>query len=323
MDQTDIMQHEIRLASLNVRNLALPGLTYYENTPPCSPAAYESKTAWIAGQLDESRADIIGLQEIFSPESILHILAKTRHYQNAHTITAEPDEELPATPNVALISRLPPAAPPVFYSRLPDNLQIPLPGSETCITHFTRPVLHTTLCFPGNYPVHILLVHLKSKRPDYPDENPLAAPPVPELGALRALIRRSTDAIGIRRLFARLRKNEKAPVIVMGDFNDFPLSVPMQIIAGDMSLSPASTEDILYNCHDIQPGLPHREKYSPFFPETAIPRIDHILISEEFTAQSRFRRGKISNVKHFGSHLHANRPETSDHGLLMATLQLK
>lgn len=323
MNKTDIMPHEIRLASLNVRNLVLPGLTCYENTPPLSQAAYNAKIAWIAGQLDESGADIIGLQEIFSPEAIPHILAKTRHYQNAYCITAEPAETLPKTPNVALISRLPNAAPPAFYTCLPDGLKVALPGDETCVTRFTRPVLHATLLFPGNYPVHLLLVHLKSKRPDTPDNVSPAAPLVQELGALRALIRRGTDALGLRCLLTKLRETNKAPVICMGDFNDVPFSVPMQIITGETSAPSAFPANPLYNSYDIQPGLSCREKYSPFFPETGAPRIDHILLSEEFTEKTRFRLGKITGVSHCGSHLHASRPETSDHGMLITTLQLR
>lgn len=323
MGERDIMQHEIRLASLNVRNLALPGLTCYENTPPYSQAAYNSKIAWIARQLDDSKADIIGLQEIFSPESIPHILAQTRHYQNAHCITVESAETLPETPNVALISRLPLAAPPVFYTALPGNLQVPLPSDETRLTSFTRPVLHATIRLPNSHPVHILLVHLKSKRPDYPAKANPASPLMPELGALRALIRRGTDALGIRHILTRLRETGKTPVIVMGDFNDFPLAAPMQIIAGNVPAPSVSPASLLYNCYDIQPGLPRREKHSPFFPDTGVPRIDHIMVSEEFTEKSRFRLGKITSVKHFGSHLATERPETSDHGLLMATLQLR
>lgn len=323
MGEMDIMQHEIRLASLNVRNLALPGLTFYDNAPPYSQAAYNAKIAWIASQLDESGADIIGLQEIFSPEAIPHILEKTRHYQNAHCITVESGETLPETPNVALISRLPPTAPPVFYTSLPGNLQVALPGDETGLTHFTRPVLHAIIRLPDSHPVHILVVHLKSKRPDYPENASPAAPLMPELGALRALIRRGTDALGIRHLVARLRENSKTPVIVMGDFNEFPLAAPMQIIAGNVPAPSVSPAGLLCNCYDIQPGLPHREKHSPFFPDTGVPRIDHILVSEEFTEKTRFRLGKITSVRHFGSHPGNEKPETSDHGLLMATLQLR
>ena len=318
------MQHEIRLASFNVRNLVLPGLVYYENMLPYSIAEYDMKTAWIASQLDQGNADIIGLQEVFSPEAIPDVLAKTRHYRNAHYITVESgSDQLPESPNVALISRLPIIGTPFFHSRLPDQLEVSLPGDKTLVTHFSRPVLHAIIRFPSNVDTHILLAHLKSGKPDYPKNANPDATLISELGALRSLIRRGTDALGIRHLLTRLRTPGNAPLIVMGDMNDFSFATSTRIIMGKPHRPPAPTTDQLYNAFEIQPGISFEEKNSPFVSGTDTPRIDHILVSEEFTAQSRFRLGKISNVRYFSHHLGKDRPELSDHGLLMLTLQLK
>ena len=318
----NFMQHEIRLASFNVRNLALPGLVYYENMPPYSIAEYDMKTAWIASQLDQSNADVIGLQEIFSPEAIPDVLAKTRHYQQAHYVAEESEsDQLPQSPNVALISRLPIVSTPFFHSRLPDQLEVNLPGDNTLVTHFSRPVLHAVIRFTSNVDTHILLAHLKSGKPDYPENaNPDAAL-ISELGTLRSLIRRGTDALGIRHLLTRLRASGNAPLIVMGDLNDFSFATSTRIIMGNPRNPSAA--DQLYNAFEIQPCISFEEKNNPFVQGTETPRIDHILISEEFTAQSRFRLGRVSSARHLSSHLGKDRPELSDHGLLMLTLQLK
>lgn len=322
--ETNIMPHEIRLASFNVRNLALPGLVYYENMPPYSPAEYDMKTTWLAGQLDLSNADVIGLQEIFSPEAVADMLAKTRHYKNAHYITVETGSEcLPQSPNVALISRFPIVGSPLFHHTLPDQLKVALPGDNTEINHFSRPVLHATIRFPTNIDVHILLAHLKSKIPDYPENASPDALLVPELGSLRSLIRRGTDALGIRHLLTRLRTSSNTPVIVMGDFNDFAFASSTQIIMGEPQNMALSLPNPLYNCFEIQPGISFEEKNSPFIRGSDIPRIDHILVTEEFTAHSRFRLGKIKNARYFSNHLGKDRPEISDHGLLMVTLELR
>ncbi|NLC23770.1 MAG: hypothetical protein GX776_04770 [Oxalobacter sp.] len=318
------MQHEIRLASFNVRNLALPGLLYYENMPPYSPAEYDMKTTWIAGQLDQSNADVIGLQEIFSPEAVATILAKTQHYKNAHYITVETgSESLPQSPNVALVSRFPIVGSPVFHHILPDQLKVALPGDMTEIKHFSRPVLHVTLRLPANIDAHILLAHLKSKIPDYPENANPDACLMPELGSLRSLIRRGTDALGIRHLLIHLRTLSNAPVIVMGDFNDFALATSTQIIMGEPQNMAVSLPDQLHNCFEIQRGLSFEEKNSPFIRGSDMPRIDHILVTEEFTAQSRFRLGRVKNARYFSSHFGKDRPEISDHGLLMVTLELR
>ncbi|MCL1886474.1 MAG: endonuclease/exonuclease/phosphatase family protein [Betaproteobacteria bacterium] len=322
--ETNITPHEIRLASFNVRNLALPGLVYYENKPPYSIAEYDMKTTWIAGQLDQSNADVIGLQEIFSPESLADILAKTRHYRNAKHITVEShSSNLPKSPNVALISRLPIVCSPVFHTLLPDNLAVTLPGDNMVIDHFSRPVLHACIRFPNKTDVHILLAHLKSKKPDYPENANPATPLMSELGSLRSLIRRGTDALGIRHLVSNLRNINQTPLIVMGDFNDFAFAASTQIIIGESETIGAPSPNRLYNCFEIQSGISYDEKNSLFFPGTDIPRIDHILVSKEFTAQSGFKLGKVRNVRYFNHHLGKDRPEISDHGLVMATIQLK
>ncbi len=322
--ETHIMQQEIRLASFNVRNLALPGLVFYKNQQPYSVAEYNLKTTWIAGQLDQSNADIIGMQEIFSPESVEDILAKTRHYKNAHYVTVETDPAgLPESPNVALISRLPLVGAPVFHTLLPDHLEITLPGDNTVITHFSRPVLHATIRLAGHVDAHILLAHLKSKLPDYSENVSPDAPLALEMGALRSLIRRGTDALGIRHLLTGLRRSDSMPVVVMGDMNDIAFASSTQIITGYPQNGAIHTPNQLYNCFEIQPGISYEEKNNLFIQGTDVPRIDHILVSEEFTAQSRFKLGRVSHARYFGSHLGRDRPELSDHGLLMVTLELK
>ena len=60
------MQQELRFATFNVCNLALPGMKYYDDQEPCTAAEYEAKTTWIAQQIDRLDADVIGFQEIFS-----------------------------------------------------------------------------------------------------------------------------------------------------------------------------------------------------------------------------------------------------------------
>ncbi len=318
-----IMQHEIKLACFNVRNLVLPGITYYENMPPYTQAEYDMKIEWIATQLDQSNADIIGLQEIFSPESIPHILEKTKFYRDACYIALE-TENFPQTPNVVLITRVPIAQTPVFHSILPNHLTAVLPGDNTVITHFSRPVLQATVIFPNNIPVNIIVVHLKSKKPDYPENNPPNAPLSSELGSLRSLIKRGTEALGIRYLLTHLRHTSPIPLIVMGDFNDFSLATSTQIITGQTQQNLLhSASHLLYNCYEIQTTISYEEKNSFFLRGTDTPRIDHILISEEFTVHSQYKLGKITHAQYFIQHLLKDRPEISDHGLLTVTVQLK
>ena len=102
------MQQELRFATFNVCNLALPGMKYYEDQIPYSVEEYDAKISWIAQQLDRLDADVIGLQDIFSQSALKDVLAKTQKYRDAHHIGFDPDPQADhLTPSVALISRLP------------------------------------------------------------------------------------------------------------------------------------------------------------------------------------------------------------------------
>ena len=46
------MSHEIRFATFNVLNLALPETRFYANQEPYSIAQYDAKISWLAQQMD-------------------------------------------------------------------------------------------------------------------------------------------------------------------------------------------------------------------------------------------------------------------------------
>ena len=108
------MQQEIRFATFNVYNLAPPGQQLYDNLLPATPEQYEAKLNWTARQIDLLDADVIGFQEIFSQAVLREALSRTEKYRDAVHVGFDPDpaaERL--TPSVALVSRLPLAAPGV------------------------------------------------------------------------------------------------------------------------------------------------------------------------------------------------------------------
>ena len=80
---------------------------------------------------------------------------------------------------------------------------------------------------------------------------------------------------------------------------------------------------MLYNCYEIQPNISFEEKNSIFLRNLDKPKIDHMFVSEEFTNRTHFKFGKIINAQYLSKHLLHDRPEISDHGLLVVTIQLK
>jgi len=319
------MQHEIRFATFNVRNLALPGVQFYENLPPYTQKQYEDKTDWIAQQLDRINADIIGFQEIFSQTALKYILSKTCHYANAYHAGFDPDPtRFKVTPSVALVSRIPFSGEPRSHLELPHQLQVELPTNSRLLTQFSRAVLEIPITLPNKKTIHVLVVHLKSKRPDFildADKTDLHDFGV---ASLRALIRRGSDALGLRLLVADMRRRQEKPMVVMGDFNDLSTASSTQIVTGEGYSEKNAGFYRLYNCADIQTcGNTLRDvSYTDIYRRNFFT-IDHILVSEEFTKESHMAAGEVEEVLYFNDHVMQNLPYATDHGIVMARIKLR
>ncbi len=318
------MQKEIRFASFNVCNLAPPGMKYYERSEPYTKAEYDAKTSWIAHQLDLMDADIIGFQEIFSQATLKDVLAKTRRYRNAFHAGFDPDPDAERlTPSVALVSRLPLVGNAQAHTDLPPELHAPLPGGGRTITRFTRPALHVRLQLSADKMMHVFVVHLKSKRPDYLQGEHEDDYREFGIATLRSLIRRGTEALGLRLLLAEVMSGNRMPVVVMGDFNDTITSSSTRIVMGAGQRRREGFDERLFDSASIarRQNLQHHVGFTDIH-EGRYETIDHVLVSEEFNPDSRFAIGAVEEVHYFNDHMTLEMPEASDHGQVMARIRL-
>lgn len=319
------MQQEIRFATFNVRNLALPGMKFYENAPPYSNKLYEAKTDWIAEMIDMIEADVIGFQEIFSQQALKHALSKTRYFREAFHAGFDPDpnRRIKMTPNVALVSRIPFAGEPVSHVDLPHGLEVTLPTNARLVNQFSRPILEVPLRLPNGQLVHVLTAHLKSKKPDYlldADRDDLHDFGV---ASLRAHIRRGTDALGLRFLVAALRRRHGRPMIVMGDFNDIITASSTQIVTGEGFQEKNAAFYHLYDCARIQrSGSTLRDTSFTDIYNGEFFTIDHILVTQEFCASGSHAAGEVLEVQYFNDHVMQELPHATDHGIVMARIAL-
>ncbi|MEA5098863.1 MAG: endonuclease/exonuclease/phosphatase family protein [Burkholderiaceae bacterium] len=318
------MQQEIRFATFNVCNLAPPGMKYYERMEPYTRAEYDAKTTWLAQQLDRMDADVIGFQEIFSQAALKDVLAKTRHYREAHHAGFDPDpraEKL--TPSVALVSRLPLAGPAQALTDLPQALHTTLPGSGRAVVRFTRPVLHARVMLTNQLMAHVCVLHLKSKRPDYIQGEHEDDYRDHGIATLRSLVRRGTEALGVRLLLAELLHGNRVPAVVMGDFNDVASASTTQLLMGGGQHHRESYDERLFDAYRIQRRVWRgREVAFTDIHDGLHETIDHILVSEEFNPDSRFAIGAVEEVLYFNDHVAQDLPYASDHGQVLARLRL-
>ncbi len=319
-----IMQQEFRFATFNVCNLALPGTRFYDGIEPYTPAEYEAKISWIAQQIDILDADAIGFQEIFSQAALKDVLARTRNYRQAHHAGFDPDPQADRyTPSVALVSRLPIVGKIECYTDLPHQLAATLPGMAGPVNRFTRPVLHARVQLSDGLAANIFVVHLKSKRPDYGNEQSAADPLQADMAVLRSLIRRGAEALGLRYLLADQLREDRLPLIVMGDFNDVAESVTTQIVMGTQGPAENEFDDRLFDSYRLQPHADplQRADYTHVH-EGSDETIDHILVSEAFNPASQSAVGEVLNVGYMNQHLASEQTEASDHGIVLARIRI-
>jgi predicted extracellular nuclease len=319
-----IMQQELRFATFNVCNLALPGVKFYEDQLPYSQQDYEAKTDWIAQQLDRLDADVIGLQEIFSQAALRHTLSKTEKYRDAHCIGFDPDpaaEHL--TPSVALISRPPLIGDGEAISVLPHDLRIALPGVRQAVTRFTRPILRAQIQATPSLQIRVFVCHLKSKMPDYRFDVSDGQPDQTGVAMLRSMIRRGTDALGLRHLLSASNRQQRMPTVVLGDFNDVANAIPTQMVMGLGKYPVDGMDERLFDSYRIQSRRdPLRDLGYTHMHDGSYETIDHILVSAEFNASLPHAIGEVSDVTYLNDHMLFKQPHASDHGLVLARILL-
>jgi endonuclease/exonuclease/phosphatase family metal-dependent hydrolase len=312
------MQQEIRFATFNVCNLAPPGAKLYDNLVPTTQAEYEAKLAWTARQIDLLDADVIGFQEIFSQASLKAALALTTRYRDAHHVGFDPEpgaERL--TPSVALVSRLPLGAAGLSIPEFPAG--VAMPAGTRDVDRFSRAVIHAPVIVSPDCTIDVLVVHLKSKRPDYRSGDSTEDPQLYALACLRSLLRRGTEAVALRVMLSKMSRENKRPRIVLGDFNDTADAVTTTIVLG----AGGPLGERMYDAFQLQKqhdalrhvgfSLLHDGHYST---------IDHILVSEEFNPALPTAVGEVVEVSYLNDHLVIGLPEASDHGQVIARLRL-
>ncbi|MEG1052671.1 MAG: endonuclease/exonuclease/phosphatase family protein [Janthinobacterium sp.] len=315
------MQQEIRFATFNVCNLAPAGAKLYDNLEPLSPAQYEAKAEWTARQIDLLDADVIAFQEIFSQAALRDVLARTRQY---HAATLAGHDAVDAAgrmlPTVALVSRLPLAGAGVAWANFPAGVSVP---ADDNADRFARAPLHVQVILPGGQLTDVVVVHLKSRRPDYRhgDGNDAAAY---ALANLRSLQRRGAEAVALRVLASELGHSGR-PRIVLGDFNDIANAVTTAIVMGAGAPCVAGMEmrARLYDANAIQlrqDALRH-VGYTNIH-DNAYMTIDHILVSEHFHPASPRAIGVLQEVTYLNDHLLLGLPHASDHGQVLARIKL-
>ncbi|HBZ06872.1 MAG TPA: endonuclease/exonuclease/phosphatase, partial [Massilia sp.] len=184
---------------------------------------------------------------------------------------------------------------------------------------FTRAPLHAVVQATPDVAIDVVVVHLKSRRPDSRTGDTGEDPALYALACLRSLIRRGTEAAALRVLLTEMGRANRRPRVVLGDFNDVADSVTTSIVLG----AGTPLGDRLYDASQVQRRVDHaRHLGFSSVHEGHYSTIDHILVSEEFNAALPNAIGEVIDVLYLNDHLDLELPEASDHGQVLARIRL-
>lgn len=253
VEHNDIEQMRIaniKIASINLFNFIEPPLAYYDFENIYSHGQWQKKCQWLSEFLAHRQPDIVGFQEVFSPEPLKRIASEQglAHFAVVDAPTLISDY-IYRSPVVALASRYPIVE---ISSVEPDARLVAAMGLSSEFA-FSRKVLRATIEVPHIGKCDFYVVHFKSKRAGLALEPKLIEPKLIEpkrfenqplgfdnsapaasiklhsetqllteqaLGRWASTMQRGAEAALLFNGILVRRQASKYPVIVMGDFND-------------------------------------------------------------------------------------------------------
>ncbi len=290
---------------------------------------YARKLEAVAAMVARMDADVVAFQEIEGAHVLdaLRVLLPQSKYLPA--VVGAQDERGIAC---GILSRFPVSSTEVHragelsFPAFADGDSRPFAGR----LRSRRGVLEATVTLPDGGSLGLMVVHFKSARPVSrrdaageaiePEGHYAAAE-----GAARATVLRLAEALHLRSLVeARLMRDARAQLAVLGDFNDGPQSVVVRSVAGDFAEAPRGRGSDLDVTAALEAGVLHAcaRAVPAASRHTIIVRgnaqqVDHLLVSRALWR--RFRGARILNEDLRDSALDGREDVESDHAPLVAS----
>ena len=341
----ELSSETLKIATFNLFNYLEPPFAFYDFENIYSNENWHKKQRWIREYLKEYQPDVIGFQEVFSPESLKE-LVRLEGY-DYFNVVAEPeviDDYIYQSPMVAIASRYPiteiEAVP--FHSELATTMGL---SSDA---QFSRPPLRATVDLPHIGLCDCYVVHLKSKRPK--DLNPATDEkqmPVATLlntiqsevaGRWASDLQRGTEATLLYLAMLNQREQSNRPMVLMGDFNDtLTNGVVSQLLTQSVRNTNDNNADInlakyrLKDAFDLYQRTSHchndftRAPTHYFLSKGSV--LDYILLSSEFDAEHTTSLLEVCQYHTYDRHLINPYFErdgySTDHAIVTITLAFR
>ncbi|UZE96889.1 endonuclease/exonuclease/phosphatase family protein [Alkalimarinus alittae] len=336
------------VCTFNLFNYVLPPNAYYETENIYTLPKWEKKQRWIAQQLSSLSPDIIGFQEVFSPDALKTLVAQ--HNLPYFVTVSEPQvrtHHVYEKPVVALASRFPilTAEAVEVSSSLIDALKL---QSDF---NFSRPPIRAEVQIEGFGSVLVYVAHLKSKRsqiePQLTGEegafDSMSESVTAQVhGSWASTIQRGTEATLIYQDIIEQMRVKERPVMVLGDLNDSMESPVLQSLVGGQNIDRLDGKNVsgmaiahqraiqrfsLYDAFDLQEKIkPNDRKPTHYFANRGNV-LDYILLSKDFKSDYDHSLASVNTYQVNNAHLINPHPdndaECSDHAPVQVDIEIR
>lgn len=339
----DIENSTLKIATFNLFNYLEPPFACYEFDRILSTPQWQKKQKWITDYITEFQPDVIGFQEVFSPDS-LTLLLKSAGYDYFCVIDecTVVDDFICSSPVVAIASRFP--INDVSSIEFDKNLATEMGLADKF--SFSRKILRATIDLPHLGECDCYVVHFKSKRARLEhiekmrlsgEENIIESLKANVAGGWASTIQRGSEASLLMVEMIKRKAETAKPMLLMGDFNNnLTDGVLNQLVTDDLRfVSRLDKEAFLekYCLQDVWSLFQGSENYSGqtrepthYFGETSSV-LDYILVSCEFDAKYSKSTFSVSNYETYDRHLinpiFERDGQSTDHGIVLVTMQLR
>jgi predicted extracellular nuclease len=324
---------ELRIATFNLEN--------WDETEPGARPTLEERIALMRPQIKRLRADIVCFQEVHGQERVgeprdLHalraLLAETDLSGADVVSTMTQKGEVFDVRNLVVASNLPIVSATQYRNDLitaPEyrRLTAEPPDDDARTIRIERPIQHVVIDIGEDglqtQLLHVINVHLKSKRPSnipgqFEDRAWKSASGWAE-GFFLSSLKRMSQAVEVRWLVDQIFDDDPdAWIVVAGDFNAEPSEVPVLAIRGDVESTnnPDLAGRVLV---PIEQTVPEPSRFTLLFQGRG-EMIDHMLVTRRMLAC--YRGSEIHNEILHDESLDFARDDKfpeSDHAPMVAT----
>ncbi|WP_299792881.1 endonuclease/exonuclease/phosphatase family protein [uncultured Shewanella sp.] len=338
----------IKIATFNLFNFIEPPGAYYEFENIYTQEQWRKKLEWITNYIETHQPDVIGFQEVFSPDALAKLTKCCGLEYFAVLDTPDVvDDFIYSKPVVAIASRYPIAE---AHSVTVDGeraTQMGLSGDFA----FSRKPLRVTISLPKLGACDCYVVHFKSKRPlfDAQEQSSHSAGSesvgrllsLEALGQWGASIQRGSEAALLRYAMVERRLQTGYPMVLMGDFNDIlsdgVLSALTSVdtrIKPDPSLGEVEHQlqdhrlkDAYEIYQDGQYSLSCQQRPATHYYYARGTVLDYILLSSEFDVKNSRSLAEVGRYETYDRHLINPRFEldghSTDHAPVMITISIR